>query len=525
MVDSSRVFVGVIFLVLSLPIYSQVIASNEDASSDDLNPEFEFEWVREEFLARWDYTIFENTPRDQKLQPPRGLSISSSGNFIVASHDNGCVSLIWTNMSIDMQLYCQFEYLWGDYFTPAGRSFASVAFSPDETFLAICLEGKQHSPSNITSVQVVTVPIGDVTSNTSTWVNHIFNGIFGLGGENLLVSRYNYSTCDSIGFHNNTGDLVVLFDNNGNEAQGSLVFNDPNLCCTCCNYFIVNETTGEGHTRAVNRSGFEMDQIGNVTWSQNLNEHVSNIWVDTTSGEYGYGGINNTMLQNNPDFLERMVNGGIIYLKSDTGLSEYTIRMKVDSSHQIDNNSNEGISDELFIFLFLIALFILGIIGNETAAEEAEAKEREERLLRIKERNRKQKLAETRKANRAKWKSRKTKLREIADGVFTSIDDFRVDLDDGELFFSVKGRRLYYRNSLTRSYKSIEEEMKEDLNQSKRNYSRRSDGLSIRNIVDIATGPFCPNGCPNRLEGGPGGRSRWLCINCGFMFDRDGNAI
>ena len=99
-------------------------------------------------------------------------------------------------MSIDMQLYCQFEYLWGDYFTPAGRSFASVAFSPDETFLAICLEGKQHSSSDITSVQVVTVPIGDVTSNTSTWVNHTFNGIFGLGGENLLVSRYDYSTCD-----------------------------------------------------------------------------------------------------------------------------------------------------------------------------------------------------------------------------------------------------------------------------------------------------------------------------------------
>ena len=82
------------------------------------------------------------------------------------------------------------------------------------------------------------------------------------------------------------------------------------------------------------------------------------------------------------------------------------------------------------------------------------------------------KLAETRKKNRMRLESRKTKLREIADKVFASIEDFEVDLDDGTLEFSVKGRRLIYEKSLTRTYKSIEEEMVID---SKKTVSRTSN--------------------------------------------------
>lgn len=515
MTDSSRVIVGVIIVVLSLPVYSQVIASNEDASSDDLNPEFEFEWVSEGLISNWNYPLNKSDSHTQRhpvpIGKPSSISLSPSGNFVVSLHEIGCVSLIWTNGLKEMQVYCHGVNLEKEI------EIGQVAISPDESFLAICTQPWHYQ----NHAQIYTVPVLNYSTNLETRLAGI-----GLIPEN---QGHDYSECDDIGFHNKTGNLVALFDKHESlESQGSIEFHEHDLCCSCCDFYVVtNETTGEGYRRAVNLSGFEMDQIGNVTWPM-ADEY--SIWLDTASGNYGFE-INNSILQNNPDFLEMMVNSGVVYLNSEGGLSKYTFRMIADSSYQIDNGSNEEISDEAFCFLILIPLFLLFYISELSPdairrnEEERKAEEIAERHWRKKERKRKQKLAETRRKNRRKLESRKTKLREIADSVFTSIDDFRIDLDDGELTFSVNGRRLRYEISLNRSNKSIEEEMKKDLNAPMRNYSHSSDGLTIRNIADIATGPFCPNGCRNRLEGGPGGRARWLCINCGFMFDTNGNAL
>ena len=76
--------------------------------------------------------------------------------------------------------------------------------------------------------------------------------------------------------------------------------------------------------------------------------------------------------------------------------------------------------------------------------------------------------AERRKVERElkeqKWETRKPKLYAIAEKVFSEIDKFSIDLDDGELTFSVNGRNLRYEKSLTRTYKSILAEMEEDKN-------------------------------------------------------------
>ena len=66
--------------------------------------------------------------------------------------------------------------------------------------------------------------------------------------------------------------------------------------------------------------------------------------------------------------------------------------------------------------------------------------------------------------HRKEWKIRESILRSIANRVFSNIDEFRIDLNDGTLSFSVGGRSLRYNDVLTRSNKSIEEEMKEDKN-------------------------------------------------------------
>lgn len=61
------------------------------------------------------------------------------------------------------------------------------------------------------------------------------------------------------------------------------------------------------------------------------------------------------------------------------------------------------------------------------------------------------------------WKARKPKLRVIAKRVFSNINEFGIDAW-GTLSFSANGRSLHYDDVLTRSNKSIEEEMKEDKN-------------------------------------------------------------
>ena len=92
--------------------------------------------------------------------------------------------------------------------------------------------------------------------------------------------------------------------------------------------------------------------------------------------------------------------------------------------------------------------------------------------------------------NKELWAGREAKLRSIAKHVFSNIDEFRIDLYDGTLSFSVGGRSLRYNDVLTRSNKSIEEEMKEDKNR------RPTPRCSARNCSRPARsgyGGFCPS--------------------------------
>ena len=61
-------------------------------------------------------------------------------------------------------------------------------------------------------------------------------------------------------------------------------------------------------------------------------------------------------------------------------------------------------------------------------------------------------------------KARKPKLRNMAKSVFSTISNFEVDWYDGELTFSVNGRRLIYEDSLYRPLEGIRAEMEEDKN-------------------------------------------------------------
>lgn len=453
-----------VVLIFSLSALAGSPGQGEEGGGSAIGT-MEYDWSRE-ILSTWDYqinkSVYGHNDHPVPIGKPKSISLSLSGDFVVSVHEIGCVSLIWTDGSMEMQVYCHTWVVGSTQYINIGH----VAISPDESFLAMCTQPYNRSSGEIIEkwAQIHTVSVLNYSTNPrgatggDSWST--------ISGSNLIdeygEQRYNYSECDSIGFHNVTGNLVGLFDKHEtNESQGSIEFHEHDLCCSCCDFPVIfNETTGEMIGRTANQSGFDMTQIDNVTWPK---VHENEIWLDGESLvlENIPSGNHDSILQNNPDIMEMMLNGGLIYYNGDSGLSKFTI-ITVDS----DNDSNEGISDLILIFLFLILL--IGIIGNEPAAkeaktkeaEEAKTKEAEQKLLAWKEeRKRKVKMAETRKKNRVRLESRKTKLREIADGVFASIEDFEVDLDDGTLEFSVKGRRLIYEKSLTRTYKSIEDEM------------------------------------------------------------------
>ena len=132
MTFSSRVIVGAFILILSLPFYSQVIATNEDVSNDDENPEYIIEWANEEIIADWDSSSGPYVPIGKALTH----SIAPSGDFIVSVHSNACFSLVWTDQlenhrPFPMQVYCVASQLIN------GLQFqlpvSSIAISPDES--------------------------------------------------------------------------------------------------------------------------------------------------------------------------------------------------------------------------------------------------------------------------------------------------------------------------------------------------------------------------------------------------------
>ena len=107
----------------------------------------------------------------------------------------------------------------------------------------------------------------------------------------------------------------------------------------------------------------------------------------------------------------------------------------------------------------------------EVAARRAYKEEMAKRSKKIakKRRQRKRKEAKaaaaTRKRNAEAWKKKEPKLRAIAEEVFSNIESFRIDLDDGELRFSADGGGPYsYDKSLTRTFASIRSEMEDDKN-------------------------------------------------------------
>ena len=365
MVDSSRVFVGVIFLVLSLPIYSQVIASNEDASSDDVSPEFE--WVNEDHRLsdqsyHWSYPInksdFSTVRHPVPIGKPSSISLSPSGDFVVSIHQIGCVSLIWTNWSMGMQVYCHNVNLGADI------TIGQVAISPDESFLAICTQPYHFTSGGMIQnwAQIHTVSVLNYSTNPKGSLGgNSWSTISGIG---LIIERqgHDYSECDDIGFHNKTGNLIALFDKHETlESQGSIEFHEHDLCCSCCDFYIyTNESTGEGYRRTVNQSGFEMDQIGNVTWPKT---HENSIWSDPSSGEYGAvpPGNHDSILQNNPYFLEMMLNGGIIYYNGDFGLISRSIAI-------LDSTEAQGATpvDIEFALILLLLLTPILVMASST---------------------------------------------------------------------------------------------------------------------------------------------------------------
>ena len=88
------------------------------------------------------------------------------------------------------------------------------------------------------------------------------------------------------------------------------------------------------------------------------------------------------------------------------------------------------------------------------------------------------------------WEEREPKLRSIAKHVFSNIDKFGIDLSAETLSFSVGGRSLSYGDVLTKSNKSIEEEMKEDKN---RRPTPRCSARGCSRPARSGYGGFCPS--------------------------------
>ena len=85
-----------------------------------------------------------------------------------------------------------------------------------------------------------------------------------------------------------------------------------------------------------------------------------------------------------------------------------------------------------------------------------------EKKERAKEKKRKERRKERIKRNKKLSSTRKPKLQDIAEKVFSSVDNLNIDMDTGDMRLEYRGQKLFYANSLKRSYKSIEQEMRKD---------------------------------------------------------------
>ena len=351
-----------VVLIFSLSALAGSLGQGEEGEGSAIGIT-EYNWTQET-LSTWDYeinkSVFGTNRHPVPIGKPSSIYLSPSGDFMVSVHRIGCVSLVWTNQSMEMQVYCHTAVVNPVKYINIGH----IAISPDESFLAICTQPYQYTSGGMAQnwAQIHTVSVLNYSTNPKgatggdSWSTISGNNLIDEYGE----QRHDYSECDSIGFHNVTGNLVGLFDKHEtNESQGSIEFHEHDLCCSCCDFPVIfNETTGEMIGRTANQSGFDMTQIGNVSWPK---VHQNEIWLDGESLvlENIPSGNHDSILRNNPDIMEMMLNGGLIYYNGDSGLSKFTI-ITVDSV----NESNVGISDGLFIFLFLILIpfFLLVMI-------------------------------------------------------------------------------------------------------------------------------------------------------------------
>ena len=118
-----------------------------------------------------------------------------------------------------------------------------------------------------------------------------------------------------------------------------------------------------------------------------------------------------------------------------------------------------------------------------------------EKKERAKEKKWKERRKERIKRNKKLSSTRKPKLQDIAEKVFSSIDNLNIDLDTGEMRLEYRGQELSYANSFRRSYKSIEQEMRKDKLETNRpnyTYNRTRRGRSSESDDDI-----------NSVDGGP----------------------
>ena len=111
------------------------------------------------------------------------------------------------------------------------------------------------------------------------------------------------------------------------------------------------------------------------------------------------------------------------------------------------------------------------------------------------EKKRKERMKERIKRNKKLSSTRKPKLQDIAEKVFSSVDNLNIDMDTGEMRLEYRGQELFYANSLRKSYKSIEQEMRKDKLETNRpnyTYNRTRRGRSSESDDDI-----------NSVDGGP----------------------
>tara|TARA_B100000963_G_scaffold347378_1_gene353635 strand:+ start:544 stop:1383 length:840 start_codon:yes stop_codon:yes gene_type:complete len=96
-------------------------------------------------------------------------------------------------------------------------------------------------------------------------------------------------------------------------------------------------------------------------------------------------------------------------------------------------------------------------VGAEIKRNKAQ---REKRLAEA--RKIKQRKMERRRRNKETWDSKRPKLRELAEEVFTSITEFKINLDDGRLDIHAEEGKFHYETSLARPFKNLRKEMLED---------------------------------------------------------------